>query len=68
MPHHLVPTLVLIGAACAPAFAQTGLRAPLQAWLAHKESPSQYEDWFVPFRKALLLAKSTKCALVASGC
>ncbi|HZN40130.1 MAG TPA: hypothetical protein VFD82_15090 [Planctomycetota bacterium] len=67
MPNHLLPTLVLIGAACAPAFAQTGLRAPLQAWLAKKESPSQYEDWFVPFRKVLLLAKSTKCALVPNG-
>ena len=67
MPHHLLPTFALIAAACAPAFAQTGLRAPLQAWLAQKESPSQYEDLFVPFRKALLLAKSTKCALVPNG-
>ena len=58
----------LLGALCAPVFAQApGLRAPLQAWLAHQESPSLYEDWFVPFRKALLLAKSTKCALVPNG-
>ena len=47
--------------------AQTGLRAPLQAWLAQKESPAQYEDLFVPFRNALLLAKSTKCARVPNG-
>ncbi len=62
---HLLPAL--LGAACAPLFAQADLRASLQAWLAQKENASQYEDWFVPFRKALLLAKSTKCALVPNG-
>ena len=68
MLHRLLPTLALLGAACAPLFAQTpGLRAPLQAWLEHRKSASQYEDWFVPFRKALLLAKSTKCTLVPNG-
>ncbi|HEX6811427.1 MAG TPA: hypothetical protein VF384_07380 [Planctomycetota bacterium] len=67
MPAHLLAKLALLGAACAPVFAQTSLRAPLQAWLAQKDGPSQYEDLFVPFRKALLLAKSTKCSLVPNG-
>ena len=66
MPHRLLPAALLV-TACAPVFAQTSLRAPLQAWLEHQASPSLYEDWFVPFRKALLLAKSTKCELVPNG-
>jgi hypothetical protein len=67
MPNPLI-AFALLGGLCAPVFAQTaGLRAPLQAWITNQRSPSQYEDWFVPFRKALLLAKSTKCALVPNG-
>ncbi|HEX5050364.1 MAG TPA: hypothetical protein VFZ65_01200 [Planctomycetota bacterium] len=67
MLHHLLPA-ALLGAACAPVFAQSpGLRVPLQAWLAHQKHAAQYEDWFVPFRKAVLLAKSTKCTLVPNG-
>jgi len=59
MPHRLLPAALLV-IACAPVFAQTGLRAPLKAWLENQEKPSQYEDWFFPYRKALQLAKSTK--------
>jgi tetratricopeptide (TPR) repeat protein len=57
MPHRLLPAALLV-TACAPVFAQTSLRAPLKAWLANQKSPSQYEDSFVPFRKALLRAKN----------
>lgn len=67
MLHRLLPA-ALLGAVCAPVSAQAqSLRAPLQAWLAQQNSASQYEDWFVPFRKALLLAKSTKSTLVPNG-